>query len=72
MLQMGTHLNRSLQAEWNEYGESAFTIEVVEKLKKQDNPFFDTKDALAKLLQAWMEKLQPYGEQGYHGDNKSS
>lgn len=72
MLQMGTHLNRSLQAEWNEYGESAFTIEVVEKLKKQDNPFFDTKDGLAKLLQAWMEKLQPYGEQGYHGDSKSS
>lgn len=67
MLQMGTHLNRQLQAEWKEYGEQAFTIEVLEVLKKEDNPYFDAKDALAKLLKHWMEQLEPYGDKGYHG-----
>ncbi|WP_339275693.1 DUF2087 domain-containing protein [Paenibacillus sp. FSL W8-0426] len=66
MLQMGTHLNRQLQAEWKEYGEQAFTIEVLEVLKKEDNPYFDAKDALAKLLKRWMEQLEPYGDKGYH------
>lgn len=72
MLQMGSHLNRRLQAEWNEYGESAFVIEVLEVLKKDDNPFADPKDALAKCLNGWLEKLEPYGERGYHGDPKPS
>ncbi|MBB6024439.1 hypothetical protein HNR77_005549 [Paenibacillus sp. JGP012] len=72
MLQMGSHLNRRLQAEWNEYGESAFVIEVLEVLKKDDNPFADPKDALAKCLNSWLEKLEPYGERGYHGDPKPS
>lgn len=72
MLQMGSHLNRRLQAEWNEYGESAFVIEVLEILKKEDNPFFNAKDALAKCLNRWFEKLEPYGDRGYHEDPKPS
>ena len=38
MLQMGSHLNKQLQAEWNEYGDDAFTIEVLEVLKKRITP----------------------------------
>lgn len=72
MLQMGSHLNRRLQAEWNEYGENAFVIEVLEVLKKDDNPFADPKDALAKCLNRWFEKLEPYGDRGYHREPKSS
>lgn len=72
MLQMGSHLNRKLQAEWNEYGESAFVIEVLETLKQDDNPYYDSKDALAKCLNRWFEQLEPYGDQGYHGDKKQS
>lgn len=72
MLQMGSHLNRRLQAEWNEYGESAFTIEVLEVMKKDDNPYADPKDALAKCLESWFEKLEPYGDRGYHGEPKPS
>lgn len=71
MLQMGSHLNRRLQAEWNEYGESAFVIEVLEVLKKDDNPYADPKDALAKCLERWFEKLEPYGDRGYHGESKT-
>jgi len=72
MLQMGSHLNRRLQAEWNEYGENAFVIEVLETLKQDDNPYYDSKDALAKCLNRWFEQLEPYGDQGYHGDKKHS
>ncbi|MFC9711257.1 DUF2087 domain-containing protein [Paenibacillus sp. NPDC056933] len=72
MLQMGSHLNRQLQAEWNEYGDDAFVIEVLEKLKKEDSPYFDTKDALAKLVDRWFDQLEPYGDKGYHGDKKES
>lgn len=72
MLQMGSHLNRRLQAEWNEYGENAFVIEVLETLKQDDNPYYDSKDALAKCLNRWFEQLEPYGDQGYHGDKKQS
>ncbi|WP_405171346.1 DUF2087 domain-containing protein [Paenibacillus sp. FSL H8-0280] len=72
MLQMGSHLNRRLQAEWNEYGETAFVIEVLETLKQDDNPYYDPKDALAKCLNRWFEQLEPYGDQGYHGDKKKS
>lgn len=72
MLQMGSHLNRRLQAEWNEYGENAFVIEVLETLKQDDNPYYDPKDALAKCLNRWFEQLEPYRDQGYHGDKKQS
>ncbi|MBE0343586.1 GIY-YIG nuclease family protein, partial [Paenibacillus sp. 28ISP30-2] len=34
-------------------------------LKKKDSEFFDVKDALAKLEQIWLDRLQPYGEKGY-------
>nr|WP_249435812.1 DUF2087 domain-containing protein [Paenibacillus sp. Marseille-Q4541] len=67
MLNMGSHRNRRLQEEWKQYGEDAFAIEVVEKLKvPESNLFFDAKDALKKLEASWLEKLQPYGENGYN------
>lgn len=67
MLNMGSHRNRRLQEEWKQYGEDAFAIEIVEKLKiPEGNAFFDIKDALKKLEASWLEKLQPYGENGYN------
>ncbi|RKP56838.1 GIY-YIG nuclease family protein [Cohnella endophytica] len=62
----GTETNKELQKEWNEYGPDAFAIEVLEKLKPNDNPFVKIKDELNKLEQQWIEKLQPFGEKGYH------
>jgi hypothetical protein len=35
-------------------------------LKKQDEPYFNEKEALAELENKWLEKLQPYGERGYN------
>ncbi|MEK3785916.1 MULTISPECIES: GIY-YIG nuclease family protein [Paenibacillus] len=65
-LNAGSDLNRKLQQEWKEYGEDTFEIEVLELLKKEDSPYFDAKDALKKLEQVWLERLQPFGDKGYN------
>jgi excinuclease UvrABC nuclease subunit len=65
-LETGTNYNKELQEEWNQFGKDAFTIEVLEILKKKDEPYFNEKEALAELENKWLEKLQPYGELGYN------
>jgi len=67
MLNNNTHNNKELQSEWNEFGKEAFSIEILETLKKDENdPYFNEKEALKKLEQKWFEELKPFGEQGYH------
>lgn len=70
MLQNDGHKNKELQDEWKQYGEDAFTFEILEKLKKKDEPYFNAKEALRELEEKWLEQLQPYGEHGYN-KNKS-
>ena len=65
-LQMGGHMNKALQADWNNYGEAAFEFEVLERLKENRDPAFDKKAALQALETKWLDKLQPYDEQGYN------
>ncbi|MNH44279.1 hypothetical protein D3C79_1063980 [compost metagenome] len=65
-LEMGGHMNKALQQEWNEYGKDAFEFEVLELLKKKEGEFVDSKDALQKLKDKWIEELQPFGERGYN------
>lgn len=65
-LEMGTHQNSLLQKDWNEYGQQAFVIEALEVLKPNDNQYVVLKDELQKRKESWIEKLQPYGDQGYH------
>ncbi|MGM0710898.1 GIY-YIG nuclease family protein [Brevibacillus parabrevis] len=69
-LKLGSHMNKQLQSEWDEYGEEAFVAEVLEVLKKKEDGYFDEKDELEKLEQKWLDKLQPYGERGYHQEKK--
>lgn len=64
MLGMKSHPNKELQKEWNEMGETSFVIEPLETVDEEKN--HDTKTALKKLLDKWMENLKPWGERGYH------
>lgn len=66
LLHMGNFKNRALQDEWNAFGPDAFKLEVLEVLEPDDNPFVDVKDELKKLEAQWIDKLQPFGERGYH------
>ncbi|MFB9274535.1 GIY-YIG nuclease family protein [Cohnella cellulosilytica] len=65
-LNSGTFPNKELQREWSEYGEDAFAMEVLEVLKPSDNPFVNVKDELKELEAQWIDKLQPFGDKGYH------
>ncbi len=65
-LNNGAGMNKELQAEWNEYGEEAFEFEVLEVLEEKTDGYFDKKAELKKLEEKWLEKLQPYGDQGYN------
>lgn len=57
--------NKELQNEWNTYGADAFSIEMLETIKREEEKALSKKDLL-KLEAKWLEKLQPYGEKGYH------
>jgi excinuclease UvrABC nuclease subunit len=65
-LETGVHINKALQEEWSQFGKDAFSIDVLETLKKKDDPYFKEKEALQKLEEKWLEHLQPYGERGYN------
>ena len=62
----GFTTSKALQAEWKQFGKEVFTFELLEKLKKNDDPFVTEKEALAELEDKWLEKVQPYGERGYN------
>ncbi|EGW40062.1 DUF2087 domain-containing protein [Desulfosporosinus sp. OT] len=65
-LETGTYQNKQLQIEWNEFGAEAFVFEILEILETPEEGYFDAKDALKKLKEKWLDKLQPYGERGYN------
>ena len=62
-LEHGSHPNRSLQADWNELGEAAFTFEVLDTLEPSKEPACDPADDLKTLESMWREKLL---RQGFH------
>jgi hypothetical protein len=65
-LETGSHPNRELQKDWNEYGPDAFVFEVLEVVKEKDDPDFNLGEELELLEQIWVEKLDPLGENGYN------
>jgi group I intron endonuclease len=66
MLKIGSHTNKALQKDWNEFGPDNFIFEILEEVKVLDNPNFNLQDELTLLEQIWFEKLQPVGEHGYN------
>jgi group I intron endonuclease len=70
MLSIGKHRNEALQKDWNRYGADKFVFEILEVVKVKDDPNFNLEDELTLIEQIWVEKLQPFGEQGYNEGNK--
>ncbi len=64
-LKTGSHGNKTLQSEWNQYGEDAFVIEILESFEEDENAKGVTK-ALKQLEKKWIDTLQPFGERGYN------
>jgi group I intron endonuclease len=70
MLKIGSHRNKALQQDWNQYGEQNFVFEILETVTIKDDPNFNLRDELTLLEMIWLEKLQPFGEKGYNLDSK--
>lgn len=65
-LQMGSHKNAKLQAEWKQFGQDAFVSEVLEVLEDKEEPAFARQEALRRLEEKWLDKLEPFGDKGYN------
>jgi group I intron endonuclease len=70
MLKIGSHTNKALQKEWDEFGSEKFVFEILETVKVEDDPNFNLKDELTLLEQIWLEELRPFGERGYNLNEK--
>jgi hypothetical protein len=65
-LNMPAHRNKALQQDWNAHGAAHFTFEVIDRIKEREDPDFDRKAELDRLLPLWQEELQCFGPNGYN------
>lgn len=56
-LEMGSHPDRDLQADWNTLGADAFAFEVLDLLDAPDEASSDVAEDLAVLGALWFERL---------------
>lgn len=71
-LNLNGHPNKELQADWNSYGQDAFLFEILEVLKPEDHPQEDWRKATLALEDKWLDKLQPYDDNGYNKPKKAT
>lgn len=65
LLKLGSHTNRALQQDYDEMGPDAFEFEILDTLKPPREPGYDPAEDLKVLEEMWVDKLSPFGEQGY-------
>lgn len=70
LLRQGMHRNEALVRDWKVYGAEAFTFEVLDTLTLPDEPGYDPADDLKVLEELWLERLMPFGENGYNGPGR--
>jgi hypothetical protein len=70
-LTKGSHHNKKLQAEWNEFGGEKFDFEIVDQLSSREGSASDQRAGLKLLEDLWLEKLQPFDERGYNERKQS-
>jgi len=65
-LKNGMYVNRALQEDFTRLGEDRFVFEVVDVLEPKGDAGYEPTEDLKVLERMWIDKLQPYGEKGYH------
>jgi group I intron endonuclease len=63
-LNAGSHQNKSLQADWNEFGAENFAFEILEELEPREQ--LDVKRELEFLEDLWLENKEPFDAKGYN------
>ena len=64
-LEHGSHPDRELQKDWNEFGPDAFTFETLDQLEPSSEASYDPSEDLRVLAQMWLDKLKASGEPLY-------
>jgi biotin operon repressor len=70
LLSIGRHWIKTMQEDWDRLGPDAFVFEVLEVVKRAEDPAFSVEDELALLEEKWIAKVQPFGDGGYNKDYK--
>ncbi len=70
MLSIGGHPVTALQEDWKTFGPESFAFEILEEVVVRDDTFMDLDDELTLLEEIWIEKLEPFGDNGYNTDRK--
>lgn len=65
-LNAGNHPVKQLQADWNEFGDSAFEFEVLEEYEPSETAIGNAKTDLEALEALWLEKLAGDGIELYN------
>ena len=63
-------MNKATQRDFNEGGEGSFSFEILDHLKPREDMKGDYAEELEILEEMWLEKLQPYNENGYNTKNR--
>jgi hypothetical protein len=71
-LRLQGHRNRKLMQDWIAHGAENFSFELVDTVKKSDDPAFDAKAELAALHAMWCGEFDCYGEGGYNTRGSSA
>ena len=64
-LELGSHPDAELQADWNSLGPEAFEFAVLDRLEPPDDPAFDPAEELKLLLSLWLQKVAESGADLY-------
>ena len=66
VLNAGLFVGKTLQKNWNELGEAAFEFETLEPVEPRSDANYDYAADVKVLEDLWLEKLEPYGNNGYN------
>jgi hypothetical protein len=59
-------MNKDLQEDFNRIGLDNFTFGIIDLLEPKEDTKMDYTDDLKMLEEIWIEKLQPFDENGYN------
>ena len=65
-LELGSHLNKELQEDYNSFGKDAFEFETLESLEPKIDPSYNYSEDLAALEELWIEKASLNGDSLYN------
>lgn len=71
-LEMGSHPDKQLQADWNDLGDKAFDFVVLDRLEGAEDVEIDTAEELSVLRDMWLERLAEAGTPLYPTSTRTS